>query len=343
MGYQTLKYKGKLELELGGSLSDFYIGYHTWGSLNKLKDNVIWICHALTANSDAEDWWPGMIGKACLFDPTRYFIVCANIPGSCYGTTGSLSENPETGKPYYRTFPDLTFRDVVNSHEILRKHLGVKKIHTIIGGSIGGQQALEYSIMHPDLIDHLVFIASSVAYSPWGIAFGESQRLAIEADQSFYEDIPEGGQRGLKAARSIALLSYRNDIIYNKTQSEETCEVVKDFRASSYQDYQGDKLVKRFNAYSYYTLLNLSDTHNVGRNRGGKEEALKKISAKTLSIGISSDLLFPVYEQKYLAEHVENACYKEMNSLYGHDGFLIEADKLTQIIEIFYNKVKNEN
>ncbi|MCD6598677.1 MAG: homoserine O-acetyltransferase [Bacteroidales bacterium] len=341
MGYQTLKYNGKLDLELGGSLSDFQIGYHTWGSLNKQKDNVIWICHALTANSDAQDWWPGMIGNGYLFDPSRYFIVCANIPGSCYGTSGPLSENPETGKPYYRTFPDLTFRDVVNSHEILRKHLGIQKIHTVIGGSIGGQQAVEYSIMYPDLIDHLVFIASSVAYAPWGIAFGESQRLAIEADQSFYEDIPEGGLRGLRAARSIALLSYRNDIIYNKTQAEKTCEVVKNFRASSYQDYQGDKLVKRFNAYSYYTLLNLSDTHNVGRNRGSKKEALKKISAKTLSISISSDLLFPVYEQKYLAEHVENACYKEIDSLYGHDGFLIETDKLTQIIQTFYNKDKN--
>ncbi|RLD30410.1 MAG: homoserine O-acetyltransferase [Bacteroidetes bacterium] len=341
MGYQTLKYNGKLDLELGGSLSDFQIGYHTWGSLNKQKDNVIWICHALTANSDAQDWWPGMIGNGYLFDPSHYFIVCANIPGSCYGTSGPLSENPETGKPYYRTFPDLTFRDVVNSHEILRKHLGIQKIHTVIGGSIGGQQAVEYSIMYPDLIDHLVFIASSVAYAPWGIAFGESQRLAIEADQSFYEDIPEGGLRGLRAARSIALLSYRNDIIYNKTQSEESCEVVKNFRASSYQDYQGDKLVKRFNAYSYYTLLNLSDTHNVGRNRGSKEGALKKISAKALSIGISSDLLFPVYEQKFLAEHVENACFKEIDSLYGHDGFLIETDKLTQIIQTFYNKDEN--
>jgi homoserine O-acetyltransferase len=342
MGYHTFKYKGEFSLELGGSLPELEVAYHTWGKLNQGKDNVIWICHALTANSDAKDWWPGMIGEGCIFDPANYFIICANIPGSCYGTTGPLSLNPATGKSYYRSFPELTFRDVVNSHDLVRKHLGIKKIHTVIGGSIGGQQAVEYSIMYPDLIKHLVFVASSVAYSPWGIAFSESQRLAIEADQSFYEDKPGGGNKGLRAARSIALLSYRNDTIYNKTQAEKSQEVTKNFRASSYQDYQGDKLVKRFNAYSYYTLLNLSDTHNVSRKRGSKEEALKRIKAKVLSIGISSDLLFPVYEQKFLAKHVKNAHYEEIDSLYGHDGFLIETEKLTKIIQTFYKKAKHE-
>lgn len=342
MGYHIYKYNKDFALELGGSIPELEIAYHTWGELNQQKNNVIWVCHALTANSDAKDWWPGMIGEGCIFDPAHYFIICANIPGSCYGTTGPLSVNPETGKPYYRSFPDLTFRDLVNSHDLLRKHLGIQRMHTVIGGSIGGQQAVEYSIMHPELIEHLVFVASSVAYAPWGIAFSESQRLAIEADRSFYEDKPGGGNRGLRAARSIALLSYRNDAIYNKTQAEESLEVTKNFRASSYQDYQGDKLVKRFNAYSYYTLLNLSDTHNVGRNRGSKEAALKRIKAKTLSIGISSDLLFPVYEQKFLAEHVENAVYVEIDSLYGHDGFLIETEKLNKIIQTFYKQIKNE-
>lgn len=337
MSLEKLKYIEALSLECGGKLIELEIAYHTYGKLNESKDNVVWICHALTANSDAKDWWPGMIGEGCLYDPSEKFIVCANILGSCYGTTGPLSLNHETGVPFYRSFPRITMRDVVRAHEILRKHLGIEKIHTLSGGSIGGHQALEYSIMFPELIQNLVFIASSAAYSPWGIAFNESMRLAIEADASFYEDRPDGGLNGLRAARSIALLSYRNDRIYNKTQAEETDEKTDDFKASSYQDYQGNKLVKRFNAYSYYTLLNLSDSHNVGRGRGGKSNALKNVLARTLAIGISSDLLFPTYEQKFVAENVNQGKYTEIDSLYGHDGFLIETEKITQLVREFYN------
>ena len=211
-------------------------------------------------------------------------------------------------------------------------------IHTIIGGSIGGAQALEYSILFPGLIKHLVVVASSVSYAPWAIAFDQSQRLAIEADATFFEDRPGGGWKGMKAARAVALLSYRNDYIYNKTQKELSDEVLQNFRAASYQNYQGEKLAKRFNAYSYHTLLKLSDTHNTGRGRGGKEKALRKISARVLSIGISSDLLFPVYEMKQLAEHVEKGTYREIDSLYGHDGFLIETEKITQLVKQFYKE-----
>ena len=337
MSLKKIKYKKNFHLECGEELSKLEIAYHTYGKLNHSKDNVVWICHALTANSDAADWWPGMIGEGCLFDPAEKFIVCANILGSCYGTTGPLTINERTGKTFYRSFPLITMRDIVRANEILRKHLGITKIHTITGGSIGGQQALEYAIMFPKLIKNLVFIASSSAYSPWGIAFSESQRLSIEADATFFEDRPEGGLKGMRAARTIALLSYRNDQIYNKTQAEDSDEKTKGFKASSYQDYQGDKLVKRFNAYSYYTLLNLSDTHNVGRGRNGKINTLKEIKARTLAIGISSDLLFPTYEQKFVAEHVKKGKYLEIDSLYGHDGFLIETEKITKLVKEFYN------
>jgi homoserine O-acetyltransferase len=246
-----------------------------------------------------------------------------------------MSVNPATGKPWYRSFPLMTFRDVVEGHELVRRHLGIRKIRMIIGGSIGGQQALEYSIMYPDLIERLAFLASSVQYAPWGIAFSQSMRLAIEADATFEQDIPGGGSKGLRAARSIALLSYRNDAIYNKTQQDDDDEKLTDFRAVSYQNYQGDKLVKRFDAYTYYHLLRLSDTHNVGRGRGGKEKALQRIRARVLSVGISSDLLFPPYEQKYLAEKVKAGTYREIDSLYGHDGFLVETGKLTSVIRPF--------
>lgn len=338
MAKHLLKSPETIHLERGGHISNPEIAFHTWGHLNDEANNVIWICHALTANSDAAKWWPGIIGKGKLFDPEEYFIVCVNILGSCYGTTGPLSDNPETGRPYFRSFPDITFRDQVAVFEQVRKHLGILSIHTIIGGSIGGAQALEYSIMFPDLIRNLVVIASSVSYAPWAIAFDQSQRLAIEADATFFEDRPGGGRNGMKAARSVALLSYRNDHIYNKTQKELSDEVLQDFRAVTYQNYQGEKLAKRFNAYSYHTLLKLSDTHNTGRGRGGKEKALKLITARVLAIGISSDLLFPVYEMKNLANYVEQGTYKEIDSLYGHDGFLIETEKITRLVQQFYKQ-----
>lgn len=333
----TLKYNQPFKTETGAVLPALEIVYNTWGKLNSEADNVIWICHALTANSDVESWWPGMVGKGLLFDPEKYFIVCANVLGSCYGTTGPASENPATGKPWLKDFPLITIRDLVNVHEILRKQLNIKHIHTIIGASIGGFQSLEYCIMYPDVINRLVFLASSCKQSPWAIAFSESQRMAMEADTSFTENHPDGGKNGLKAARSIALLSYRNPAAYNLTQIEQDDEKISSFRASSYQAYQGDKLVKRFNPYSYYCLVCLSDTHNTGRGRGGTAKGLSRIKAKTLCIGITSDILFPVEEQKYVAEHITDAEYIEIDSFYGHDGFLIESGLVTNAVRKFWD------
>lgn len=339
---KRLNFEEPFLTESGEVLTRLEIAYNTYGALNGEGNNVIWVCHALTANSDVEAWWPGMVGDGLLFDTSEYYVVCANILGSCYGTTGPADLNPVTGMPWLKTFPPITVRDVVNTHEILRKHLGVKSIHTVIGSSIGGFQALEYSVMSPELIRHLVFIASSVRQTPWAIAFNESQRLAIEADPSFRAEDPDGGRMGLKAARAIALLSYRSSHAYNLTQKEED-DRTDHFRASSYQAYQGDKLVSRFNPYSYYCLTKLSDTHNAGRGRGGVREALKAIRAKVLSVGISSDFLFPVYDQKFLADNVEGAYYKEIDSLYGHDGFLIERELLTGIIREFWEKCSKDN
>jgi homoserine O-acetyltransferase len=339
---KKLIYNQNFKTELGSNLPGIEIVYNTWGELNSNADNVIWVCHALTANSDVETWWPGMVGSGLLFDTDRYFIVCANVLGSCYGTTGPASNNPLTRTPWLLEFPQLTVRDLVNAHEILRKHLGINSIHTIIGASIGGFQSLEYSIMFPEIIERMVFIASSAFQSPWAIGFSQSQRLALEADPTFDSD-PDGGKNGLKAARSIALLSYRNASAYNHTQAEPDDSRTSKFRAASYQDYQGEKLVNRFNPYSYYCLVNLSDTHNIGRNRGGKQEALASIKANTLCIGISSDLLFPVEEQRLVADGIFKSKYVEIDSFYGHDGFLIEVDKVTSIVRNFWTQGQEDN
>lgn len=335
---KTLKYNSEFITETGARLPELEIAYDTWGKLNHEGNNVIWICHALTASSDVEAWWPGMVGKGLLFDTSKYFIVCANVLGSCYGTTGPASVNPDTGKPWLRDFPLITVRDLVNVHEILRSHLGINTIHTIIGASIGGYQALEYSIMFPGLIKRLVVLASGARQTPWALAFSESMRLAMEADQTFMLNDPDGGKKGLKAARSVALISYRTMEAYNQTQKEDDDEKLSSFKAATYQAYQGEKLVNRFNPYAYWCLTCLSDTHNLGRGRGGVINALKRIEAEVLCVGIRSDLLFPTEEQKLIAENCARGEYKDIDSFYGHDGFLIETGIVTDVIRKFWEK-----
>lgn len=341
-GLQKLKYEKAFPLELGGSLPGIEIGYHTYGNINAGGDNVIWICHALTANSDPPEWWPGLVGEGKLWDPDKHFVVCANMLGSCYGSTGPLSENPETGKPWYRDFPQVTIRDQVLMLEILREHLGISRIHTVTGGSMGGHQALEWAIHRPDIFEHVVLLASNAALSPWAIAFNQSQRMAIEADASYFEDQPEGGLAGMKAARSIALLSYRNGHAYNIRQYETDLNKTGNFKASSYQRYQGDKLARRFNAYSYHLITRMMDTHNLGRGRGSIENALSQIQAKTLAIGVSSDILFPPDELRYISKHIQDSEFVEIDSPFGHDGFLVEREQIAKIVHKFYQYQKNE-
>lgn len=323
-------------LELGGELAQLTIAYHTFGQLNAAADNVVWVCHALTANSDVSDWWNGLVGGGKLFDTTQYYIVCANILGSCYGSTHPLSENPITGKPYFHTFPQLTIRDLVNAHDILRKHLKISKIQTLIGGSLGGQQAVEWAIINPEVTEKLILIASNAAHSAWGIAFNETQRMAIEADSTWQKNCADAGLKGLKAARAVALLSYRNYQTYRQSQSDDSdISPSEELKAATYQRYQGQKLVARFDAFSYYRLSQVMDSHNVGRGRGGLVNALQQIKAATLVISIKSDILFPPTEQKFLVRNIADAQYVEIDSLYGHDGFLLENEKLTVCVREF--------
>lgn len=317
--------------ESGAVFDALRIAYMSWGHLNEQANNVIWVCHAYTANADVASWWPGMVGNGLLMDPEKYFIVCANVIGSCYGTTGPLDISPETGKAWLHEFPMMTVRDLVAAHELLRNHLNIKTIRMIIGGSIGAFQALEWSIMHPHIIKNLVFIASSAFASPWNIAFNEAQRMAIMADPTYYSNEPDGGKDGLKAARAMALISYRNARIYNQTQAEATNEKTRDFKAVTYQQYQGEKLVRRYNAYSYVTMSLLFDSHNVGRNRPSIVEALHQIKAKAIIIALDTDLLFPPEEQAFVAEHIPEASFFTIETLYGHDGFLLEAEKISKL------------
>ncbi len=332
----TYKYNKPFQLESGRQLDEIEIGFNTYGKLNKNADNVVWVCNALTANSDVFDWWKGLFGESDYFNPDDYFIVCANILGSPYGSINPLSTNPATGQPYYLSFPQFTVRDMVKAHQLLAEHLGIDHIDILIGGSLGGQQAVEWSIIEPERIKNLILIATNAKHSSWGIAFNESQRLAISADRTFYANSPDGGQKGLKAARSIALLSYRSDKTYAVTQQEEDDKGTDSYKAASYQNYQGEKLVNRYNAYSYWYLSKAMDSHNVGRNRHGVEKALSLIKAKTLVVGIKSDVLFPIEEQQYLFQHIPKAAFAALESFYGHDGFLIETGVLTNIITSFF-------
>ena len=341
MSQFVFNYPSRFTLESGAILPELEIAYHTFGELNADKSNVIWVCHALTANSDVFDWWNGLFGENSLYNPNDYFIVCANNLGSCYGSTGPLSINNETKEAWFNYFPQVTIKDIASSLELLKEHLRIDKIHTLIGGSQGGQIAQEWVLQNSTLAENLILIATNAQHSPWGIAFNESQRLAIKADRTYYSNTEDAAKKGLAAARSIALLSYRGYSAYDTTQKDMNYNKTTNYASASYQRYQGEKLVNRFNAYSYVRLLDAMDSHNVARNRAETiEQALKLIKANTLVIGVTSDILFPVAEQKYLAKYITDASYTEIDSEYGHDGFLIETEKLTKVISEYYSKEK---
>lgn len=336
MTEKLFSYDAPFLLESGTSLPGFQVSYCEYGADAHAAKPVIWVCHALTANAQVHDWWPGLFGSGKLLDPARYRIICANMLGSCYGSTHALSMRPGTAEPWYHDFPLLTNRDIVSAFDILRQYLEIDQVYMLIGGSMGGQQCIEWAIQQPTAFERLVPMATNARHSPWGIAFNESQRMAIAADQSWLERHPAAGKKGLAAARSIALLSYRGYNTYADSQMEDALDTkLEGYRATTYQQYQGDKLVRRFNAFAYWTLSQAMDNHHVGRGRGGLALALAQITARTLVLGVNSDLLFPVEEQRLLAEKIPHAQYAEVMSRYGHDGFLIETEQLEQYIAPF--------
>ena len=316
-------------LENGKQLENLTVAYHTYGEYKKGITPVIWVCHALTANSDVADWWANIFGENNILDPDKYFIVCANNLGSCYGTSSPISLQNSSNKKYGKFFPAISIRDITVAHIALKNYLDIDEIFLLIGGSMGGQQAMEWAIQEPSTIKNLVLLATNAKHSPWGIAFNEVQRMAIE-----------NGKDGLEVARAIAMLSYRNYEMYERTAKPN--ETVGNYGAASYQRHQGEKLALRFDADCYHTLSSAMDSHDVGRGRNSMEEALAKITANTLVIGIATDILFPVKEQIFLYDNIPNSSLKLIDSPYGHDGFLTEGEKINEIIFEFLNSTNEK-
>jgi homoserine O-acetyltransferase len=335
-------YKEPFVLESGEVLQEFHLAYTTLGKLNADRNNVVWVFHALTANSDPSEWWYGLVGEGNFFDPAEYFIVCVNMPGSCYGSLSPLDVDPITKAPFYHQFPWFTTRDMIRAYQPLKNYFGIEKIKVGLGGSMGGQQLLEWAIEEPHLFENIIPIATNARHSPWGIAFNATQRFCIDTDPTWKERTEEAGLNGMKVARAVALLSYRNYHTYDLAQQgAHDASIVKPlFKAETYQQYQGEKLAKRFNAFSYYFLSKSMDAHDVGRGRGSAEEALKTIRAKTLVVTIKSDILFPLAEQEFLAQHIPDAQLAIIDSHYGHDGFLLEFEKISKLAADFLSSKK---
>ena len=333
------KYQQPFTTEGGYTFPSLDIAYDTYGTMNADKSNIIWVCHALTANSDVADWWPHTVEAGRFLDPERYFVICANFLGSHYGTTGPLSVNPQTGEPWYGDFPLVTVRDMVRVHQLLAEHLGIERVKLLIGSSIGGFQCLEWSVMQPDFAEKAAFIATTPRTNAWASGFNESQRMAIECDPTYGERSAEAGLNGMSVARSIALLSYRGGMAYKISQEDaEPNNVSFERRVLTYQRYQGEKLRRRFNAYSYYRLSQAVDSHNLGRGRGSVEEALSQIKAQSLVVAITSDILFTPADHDVLVENIPNVEFHTIDSVFGHDGFLVEHERLNRIITDFMEK-----
>lgn len=338
---QYLHIDHPFQLESGTILDRLTICYTTHGTLNAQRNNVVWVAHALTGNADPTEWWGDLVGSGQVLDPANYFIVCANMLGSCYGSTGPDHYPKGAQKPFGLSFPLVTTRDMAAAHELLCQHLKIQNIYLGIGGSMGGQQLIEWACLVPERFEHLCLMATNAKHSPWGIAFNETQRMALQADQTFGTDHPEAGRAGIAAARAIGMLSYRHYQTYGGSQQEADDSKLDAFRASSYQQYQGEKLWQRFDPNAYWILSKAMDNHNIARGRGSMAAALATIQAKALVIGIDTDLLFPVLEQSQIAEHIPDSRFEVITSNYGHDGFLTETETIKHLLKDFLRATFN--
>eukprot|EP01041_Mallomonas_annulata_P009156 gene9156-18971_t len=333
-------------LESGVILPEAQVRYNLYGTMNTEKNNIMIVCHALTGNSKLDQWWGSMLGPGKTFDTSKYLVVCANAMGSCYGSTGPMSTNPLTGELYGMTFPEVTIRDTVSLHmKMVKEALLAERIFCVIGGSMGGMHALEWGIMGGEYVQSIVVIACNAAHSAWQIAMSETQRQAIYADPKWnngnidYNDPPNSG---LAVARQIGMVSYRTAKGYNAKFGREKDETGV-WQVKRYLEYQGKKILDRFDAITYIKLTEQLDTHDVARGRGGDDEtgsgtsgsgsgsidrALSLIRGRTLVMGIESDMLYPLCEQQDLAARMPGCTFRVVTSQEGHDGFILEQEQL---------------
>jgi homoserine O-acetyltransferase len=328
---------GSVRLESGETLDEVTVAYRTWGDPRNARDNAILVCHALTGSADVEAWWPGIIGPDGAFDPRRDFVVCSNILGGCYGTTGPASLRPGSRSRWRAAFPRITVRDMVTVQRLLLDHLAIDRLALVTGPSLGGMQALEWALMHPERVASIVPIGVGGRHSAWCIAMTEAQRAAIYADArwngGFYaDDAPP--EQGLAAARMMGIVSYRSWHGFARRFGRERRDD-GEFQVQSYLRHQGDKINRRFDAVTYVRLTQAMNTHDVARGRGEYEEVLARIRQPALVVSIASDVLYPPHEQQELAEHLPNARYEILDSPDGHDGFLIETRELAAMIADF--------
>ena len=333
---ETLAVSG-FTLESGQGLSDVQIAYRTWGDIANAKDHAILICHALTGSADVDAWWPNIIGAGKAFDPAHDFIVCANILGSCYGTTGPATLKPGEQQRYRADFPDISVRDMVNLERVLLDELGVNRLEVVTGPSLGGMQALEWAAMYPERVGSVVPIGVGGQHSAWCIGVSEAQRMAIQADPNWnggYYSEESPPEAGLAAARMMAVCTYRSWQSFDERfgrnrRADELYEV------QSYLRHQGQKINDRFDANTYVTLTHAMHTHDLGRGRGEYRDVLANIWQPALVVSVSTDTLYPPHEQRALADLLPNARYMLLESAHGHDGFLIESEELGQMIARF--------
>lgn len=349
-------------LESGGKLDAVTIAYETWGELNQTRSNAVLVCHALTGDShaattpnrpsDGVGWWANVIGPGKAIDTDRYFVIASNVLGGCRGTTGPASINPATSTPYGSLFPTVTIRDMVRAQSLLADQLGIEKLAAVVGGSMGGMQALEWAVMFPHRISSMVALATSAKASAQQIAWSMVGRRAIEMDPGFnggeYYDLEpkDGPYRGLRLARQIAHIHYRSDEVFESKFGRQTIGPSDTsafganelFDVEGYLRYQGDKLVARFDANSYLRLNRAMDLHDLGRGRGGIEAALSRVRVPSMVMSISSDILYPPHQQYELRDLLsrQTRCgFYEIDSPHGHDAFLLEGKQIAALLEGF--------
>ncbi|MFT4122859.1 MAG: homoserine O-acetyltransferase [Microbacteriaceae bacterium] len=342
---------GQLELERGGRLPAVRIAYESWGTLNAARDNAVLVLHALTGDSHVigpagrghptAGWWGGVVGPGKAVDTDRWFVVAPNMLGGCQGSTGPASTAPD-GTEWGSRFPFITIRDQVAAQRAFADRLGIERFAAVIGGSMGGMQSLEWAVGHPDRLERVAVLSAPARSDADQIALNSVQLDAVRGDPAFhdgdYYEASEGPYRGLALARRMALLNYRapeelNERFARSWQSgRDPLGGGGKYAVESYLDFHGNKFTRRFDAGSYLALVEAMNSHDVGRDRGGVEAALGRVSARALVVGVDSDRLFPVEAQRLIARHLrhhlDGPAPVVIESPFGHDGFLIEHDRV---------------